>query len=307
MDIPSQFISLFGAAVGGGLIVKLLDIAYIELRRRFDQSSSAKRFVDEHLDPLLKSADELVGKLHSLGREDFHSLRDLNELSDPVSSSDLGGLLYLFGRFWCRVEILKLQGLSVAISADKRGKKLQSFLNCLESRRVRLVDRTIQRAIAETLMCPPSVGIGVVRYIDFVTAASSDENTRRWVAPLRAMLIRGWHTSERQRLLLYASVVHAMIDTLDSRHAVTSLRPAIPKKMSNRTRSDLKFRVFGKYLAFVPNQKKYVGPSPKKSRLQTRSNWEAARKDFLALLSKAVRLLGRLYSGVVNKTTQTLI
>lgn len=265
MEAGRDFLNLLGAALGGGLTVKLLDIAYLEWRRRFDQSRSARRFVDEHLDPLLKAADELVGKLHSLGREDFQSLRSLSDDTDPVSNSDLGGLLYLFARFWCRVEVLKLQGLSVAISADRRGKQLQRFLSCLESRKVRLVDRTIQRAIAETILSSYPESFATSRYIDFVEIASSHDGMKQWIAPLRNMLVRGWHTAERQRLLLYASVVHAMIDTLDPRHAVTSARPAIPKKLSNRTRSDLKFRVFGQYLDFVPDQKKICRPlSPKR-------------------------------------------
>jgi hypothetical protein len=66
------------AGLGGGSIVKAVDIVYLEIRRLREGSRTATRFVDEHLDPLLKASDELVGKLLALGKEDFRSLRVLD-------------------------------------------------------------------------------------------------------------------------------------------------------------------------------------------------------------------------------------
>lgn len=61
MDI--ELLKLLVAAQGGGLTVKALHIGYQELRRRFERRVSARRYVDGNLDPVLKAADELVGKL----------------------------------------------------------------------------------------------------------------------------------------------------------------------------------------------------------------------------------------------------
>ena len=44
---------------------------YQEVRRGSERRRTARRFVDEHLDPVLKAADELVGKLRSLAMADF--------------------------------------------------------------------------------------------------------------------------------------------------------------------------------------------------------------------------------------------
>ena len=63
------------AGILGGLAVKIFDILYQEFRRRSESQDAAKQFVDEHLDPLLKAADELVGKLLSLAKEDFKSIQ----------------------------------------------------------------------------------------------------------------------------------------------------------------------------------------------------------------------------------------
>ena len=183
-----------GAALGGGLTVKVLDIVYLEIRSRADRSLTATRFVDEHLDPLLKAADELVGKLHALGREDFRPLRNLDDRASPAGNKDLGGLMYLFARFWAHVEIIRLEGLSVAIAQDERGRHLQSFFDCLESRRVRLIDRTTQRAIGETTLVASGAKLQTAPFIDFVRQSSEDPQTARWLEPLRVILVRGWHT-----------------------------------------------------------------------------------------------------------------
>jgi hypothetical protein len=123
------------AGLGGGSIVKAVDIVYLEIRRLREGSRTATRFVDEHLDPLLKASDELVGKLLALGKEDFRSLRVLDAASSLADSNELGGLVFLFARFWAQIEIIKREGLSVAIGQDERGQHLENFLDCLESTR----------------------------------------------------------------------------------------------------------------------------------------------------------------------------
>ena len=146
-----EWFKMLAAALGGGLTVKILDIAYLELRRKDEKSQSATKFVDQHLDPLLKAADELVGKLHSLGKEDFKTFAALGT-GDPLAHADCSSTAFLLARFWAQVEILREQALYVTISEDERGRRLQSFLDCLESRGVRLLDRISQRAIGETLI-----------------------------------------------------------------------------------------------------------------------------------------------------------
>jgi hypothetical protein len=260
MPNPTDFswLQVFGAALGGGVTVKAIDILYQEIRRRQDKTQTAGKFVDEHLDPLLKAADELVGKLHSLATSDFKAIcrRDLS--LRPLTNNDFGSLLYLFSRFWARIEIVRQEGLSVAISKDSRGAKLQSFFACLESRKIRIVDRISQRAIAELLVKPAPDYLRHIGYIEFVKALETDENARRWMAPLVAVLDNTANTASRQRLLQYGVVIHAMIDTLDPKHTVTSLRPSYPIKLSERTRNGLKYRVFGVYLRFVTDTRKYL-------------------------------------------------
>lgn len=175
---------LLTAALGGGLTVKALDILYQEFRQRKDRSLSATMFVDDHLDPLLKSADELVGKLRSLSESDFRKLYDIDPNAGTLESHDFSSLLFLYGKFWARIEIIRREGISVAMSQDEKGKHLQNFLDCLESRRVRIVDRISQRAIGETMVKTQDGKLDTIAFIEFVKAFETDTEMQRWISPL---------------------------------------------------------------------------------------------------------------------------
>lgn len=259
----STWLDLFAAAVGGGFTVKVLDIGYQEFQRRSERKRKAQSFVDEHLDPLLKAADEVVGKIRSLAQRDFQSLRSLDGRvpAEDLGPGDLANLAYLVARFWARVEILRLESLYIALSKDRRGARLRSFLGCLESQRVRIVDRAQQRAIGEVMLDRTGGGsVGCASYVDFVGRYRTDGEFRRWIEPLVTVLARTRHTAERQRLLLYGVVLHALTDSLDPKHEVSRDRPSYANKLTRRTRRALRFRVFGLYLKFVKCSEKYFEP-----------------------------------------------
>lgn len=263
--IASSWSELLLAAIGGGASVKFAGFLYGELRRWWDKSRTAKEVVDRHLDPLLKSAAELVGKLRSLAESDFKPIHNIDPAARPLTSSEFSSLLFLFAQFWARIEIFRHDGMSVATSKDKRGKRLNSFLDCLESRRVRLVDRITQRAIGEAMTdsCNSTIG-----FIKFVEMFEREEHASRWLGPVVAVLSRTQHTAQRQRILQYGAVVHAMIDSLDPKHQVTRERPSYPNKLTRRSWRALRYRVFGLYLPFAISTK-YLKRPPAKAKKAT--------------------------------------
>lgn len=250
--------SLFAAALGGGLTVKILDLAYQELIRRFERKGSAKKFVDENLDPVLKAADEVVGKLRSLSNSDFKPLHGCAQ--QDVENHDLIGLVYMLAKLWTTLEIFRHEGLSVSITQDARGKQIFNFMDCIESRRVRIVDRLSQRAVAELLLTTQQGRQEAIPFIGFMKLLRHDSDAQEWLKPVIRELGRTRHRSERQRILQYGAIVHAMIDTLDPGHMVTRDRPSYANKLTKKSRSNLKYRVFGLYLRFVSNPQKYLGP-----------------------------------------------
>ena len=252
------FFQLLLAALGGGVVVKLLDIGYQELLRRRDKRGSSRKFLDENLDPVLKAADELFGKLRSLAAEDFKVLRRAR--AHDASSMDIIGLLYLLSKFWASIESFRHKGLTVSVTLDDRGRKLSHFLDALESRKIRIVDRLSQRAIAEIVLMTKSSYEDMDSFTEFAHSVESNEIAQRWTRPTIEFLMRMEHTVERQRLLTYSVIVHAMIDTLDPSHQVCRERSSLPAKLTKKSWRDLKYRVFGQYLAFVGNPEKYLGP-----------------------------------------------
>ncbi len=248
-----DFETLVTAALGAAGI-KLLDFLFQEFKEWRVGKSDHTKDVDRSLEPLLRAADELVGKLRSLAEQDFLPVRqtDLTKLDDP----GLGSLVYLFGQFWSEVEIVRFRGLSSQVAKSQRGRRTQAFLRCLESRRLRLIDRISQRALGEAAQ----VDGRTMNYVEFMKSLDSDAYLARWLAPLLEAFQAVELTEGRQRILQYTIVIHAMIDTLDKDRLVTRDRPSIPNKLNKRSKRDLTYRVFGVYLGFVSNQTKYIGP-----------------------------------------------
>lgn len=101
---------------------------------------------------------------------------------------------------------------------------IQAFLRCLESRRLRLIDRISQRAVGEAAL----IDSRTMNYVEFVKSLDSDPYVKRWLAPLLEALKAVATVEGRQNILQYAAVIHALIDTLDKDRLVTRNRPAIP-------------------------------------------------------------------------------
>ena len=167
---------------------------------------------------------------------------------------------HLLANFWGSIERFRHKGLSVSITQDNRGQTFSNFVDCLESRKIRLVDRISQRAVAESVLFRPNGELETLPFIEFVRQFKKCEETAEWLAPVVRIVSRTQHTKERQVLLQYGIVIHAMIDSLDSDHKVTRKRPGYPNKLSTRTWRNLKYRVFGVYLKSVPDPEKYLGP-----------------------------------------------
>jgi hypothetical protein len=246
------------AALSGGVILKLAEYAYSEFRQRVATRKTARSLVAKHLDPLLKSADEVVAKIASLAREDFAEFRqaqqDSTRIADYISHTSV---LYLLGQFWARIQILRLESEYADLARDRQGRKIRAFFFALESRRNRLVERAWQRAIGECLIERAGGAYSVIPYREFVDRYMKDSRLREWFSPVSALLNRSQHTRMRQRLLVYGVLLNAFVETLDPKHEVARSRPPWPNKLSRKSRRELQHRVFRVYLAFVKRPERF--------------------------------------------------
>ncbi len=244
------WISIFGAAVSGGLVANLIDhiITWIKTHRK--DIKSARDVVDAHLDPLLKAADEISGKIVSLAGKDFLPLAAQNETdSEQTFNSELVGLTYLYAKFWGRIEILEKESLGLSIASDPRGKTLAKFLSCLGSQQIRLTNRTHQKAIGEVATAVLSSGhLRTIGVVEFGSKLTIEESARLWCAPLTQLLKSSGTRTARQQLLVYGVVLHALVDTLDPKHHSSHERPSYSNKLSQESKRRIEHLVFGTYL-----------------------------------------------------------
>jgi hypothetical protein len=255
-------LQLIVTSLGSAVLVKFLDILYSEVKFGREKRSSSKDIVAKHLDPILKAADELVGQIRSLAQKDFQPVLHLqsssnNESLEGASIAHLG-VLYLFANFWARIAVLRQEGIYVNLAAAKVGRQLLQFIESFESRAIRIVDRDYQRLIGESML-KNDKPLTALTFHDFVFRFRIDEQFRLGFGPLNAILSRVQHRKERQQILLYGLIVHCLIDTLDKKHTVTRDRPSYPNKLSQRTKRDLRFRIFNQYLRFGIDREKFLG------------------------------------------------
>ncbi len=248
---PITWWSLVAAAISGGLILKVLEYLISWIKYFFKERKDAKSLVDKHLDPLLKTADAICGKTISLAQRDFTA-------SGRAIDKELVGLAYLYAAFWSRLVILDRESLGVSLNEDQRGRKLVAFRSCLESQRIRLVDKTHQIAIGEIAT---DMGVSPSRthtIVDFARKIEEDPHASAWLAPLRAELDSIHVKKTRQRILVYGTVLHAMIDTLDKKHVSTHVRRPHPNKLSAASKRTIKHLVFARYLREVGAINRYT-------------------------------------------------
>lgn len=244
--------------ISGGFGLKIFEYLYNEVRGKIDRKYASKILVDKHLDPILKSADELVGKIRSMAESDFKDLIQLskkqkNEFSDWIPYLNV---IYLFAQFWARIQILRIESVFVNFTTNKKGKKLHIFINALESSRSRIVDRAWQRGMGEAILKIDVGNIRVYTFKEFVNEFHESSEFQDWFKLLLGIFDNIKLKENRQKILYYGSILHSLIDTLDPKHHVTKIRPSWPNKLSKKNVRDLKHRIFKEYLPFV--EKPYV-------------------------------------------------
>jgi hypothetical protein len=249
----------FVAAISGGIVVKILDYIVFEIRRNRESRETSKQLINRHLDPILKSADELVGKIRSLAQTDFVEFKKYqNRHTNCIDNMEITSFCYLFAQFWARVQILRIEGVYVNISSNDEGQKLKSFLDTLESKLVQIVDRANQRAIGESLINRNENGLSSLTYYEFLEIYKTDIHMQGIYKPLNNKIKQTHHTKNRQQLLIYGAVLHSLIDTLDPKNQVTKNRKGWPNKLSKKSQSILGYTIFNVYLPFISNSDKYI-------------------------------------------------
>jgi hypothetical protein len=249
---PLKYILSF---ISGGVLLELLKLLYPDLKKVFQQRIVAKNIFNKYSELILKSADELFGKIYSLAEEDFRIFTKYNAQNDEMNKIYI---LYLFASFWASLGILKQESSFIHLARIKKGRRLLNFVTSYESRKNRILDRSYQRAIGESVIIKESLDLKIMTLYDFANDYKKpNSEIREIIKPLETALFNTRDKEVRQKFLMFGVIIHSLIDFLDKKHNVIRDRKPYVNKLSRKTKNELKTRIFGHYLPFVKDCNRY--------------------------------------------------
>lgn len=238
--------------ITGGALWELLKSVVPEFKDRFDRYLQARKELYSHIDPILKASDELYGKILSLSKEDFNTfINPENSNSENVAQNKLY-IYYLFAQFWAQLERFRIKNQYYSISRFKKGRQLLLFLETFESRSFRLLDRPVQRIIGELLIEHSTTNFNVMSLSQFSNyLESSESNIKLWISQLENKMMATSEKAERQRVLLYGTIMALLINHFDSKSKMIRKRKIYWNKLSINSKELMKNVLLKKYIHFI--------------------------------------------------------
>lgn len=251
-------LELIIATITGATIWEGFKFFYPDIKQYFKSRIAAKKVFYDNLDPILKASSELYGKIESLAKEDFATF--INEKnsnsSNPLHNQKY--ILYLFAQFWAQLEYLRLQSQYIDLSKIKEGRQLLRFIETIESRRHRILDRSMQRIIGECLIANKEQKFRIMTLKDFLETLEDEKSTlKKWIGELEKKLLNVNYKQQRQVVLRFGVIVAVLIDHFDPKHKTVRRREIYKNRLSPKSKELLNQYLFGHYLKFIKNKTQY--------------------------------------------------
>ncbi|MCY1721868.1 hypothetical protein OU798_16050 [Prolixibacteraceae bacterium Z1-6] len=244
--------------VSGGFIWEGFKFFYPEVTRYIDSRVKAKKTFYENLDPILKSSSELYGKLESLAKEDFSTFINPSNSNSKNPEQNKKYVLYLFSQFWACIEFLRLESQYTDLSKNKKGKQLLRFIETIESRKYRVLDRSNQRIIGECLILNKNQKFKIMTLNEFLDNYETvDSSFHKWVKTLENKLEQVSDKETRQLVLRFGVIVALIIDHFDPYHTTVRRRAIYLNKLSPKSHKMIKHSLLKHYLTFIKNKSTY--------------------------------------------------
>lgn len=246
------------AIVSGGAIWEAFKFFWPELKRPFDEKRLAKKSFYKNLDPILKSASELYGKMESLAKEDFSSFRNPENSNSIDPKHNRNYVFYLFAQFWAQLEYLRLESQYTSLSKIKKGSELLRFIETLESRKYRVLDRSIQRIIGEALITNNDQKFRILTLKEFLDELEKTESSlSKWVKRLESLTNQLNDKEVRQIFLIFGIIVGMLIDHFDPEYKTVRRRNIYTNKLSRRSKQLIRNNLLKHYLPFINKGERY--------------------------------------------------
>jgi hypothetical protein len=246
------------AVLTAGALWEGFKFFYPELKRPIVSRIQAKKSFYQSIDPILKSASELYGKLLSLAKEDFATFIDPHNSISSEPDQNKKYIYYLFAQFWAQLEYLRLQNQYVALSKISKGNNLLKFIETFEARKYRILDRSVQRIIGEHLISGKDQKFRIMTLHEFITQLENNSSSlSKWILKLDSKLSNVHKKEIRQEILMFGIIVAALIDHFDPKHSTIRERPYYINKLTDKSKMTIKNNLFKYYLTFVKNKNQY--------------------------------------------------
>lgn len=232
------------------LIIGIFLRELLEIAKGFhEERKNRKRISRDLIMPLVRIADELVGRTYHHAKSDFQD--QTNRTIDPAKIDDYNHLydLYVWARFWAYTSRIRKAELSYRLSESDTGKNLLMFLDCLEASKVSIIPRAKQKLIGDGF-ADKFGWEGECSFYGFVAEIRNDEIFADALKPINYYYARAYMRKYAQALLTYTIIIHSMVESFDSDATLSSIRAAPTSKLGERARKDLYRRILPVYLKF---------------------------------------------------------
>ena len=254
----NNILQLIFATISGAMIGEGFKFFYPDIKQYFKTRNAAKKVFYNNLDPILKASSELYGKIESLAKEDFATFVNLKKSNSTNPIHNQKYILYLFAQFWAQLEYLRLQSQYIDLSKIKEGNQLLRFIETIESKRHRILDRSMQRIIGECLISNNDQKFRIMTLKDFLETLENENDTlSKWIGELEKKLLNVNYKEQRQVILRFGVIVAVFIDHFDPKHKTVRRREIYKNRLSPRSKELLNKYLFGHYLKFVKNKAQY--------------------------------------------------
>lgn len=127
-----------------------------------------------------------------------------------------------------------------------------------ESKRNRIIPKYVQRSVGDSFINNAGLKMKVYSLLQFKQEVNSgNQIILESLKSLEQALINSKDKTFRQKILLLGILLQAFIVHFDSRHLIIRKREIYTNKLTIRTKNDLRFRLFSKYLPFVKDSFQY--------------------------------------------------
>lgn len=241
----------------GGVLWEAFKFFYPEVKNYFNQRKEARLILYNNLDLAIKSADELYGKIDSLAKEDFATFINTkhSNSNDPEHSQLF--ICYLFAQFWASLERIRHFSNYTSIARLKKGEKLLQFIQTIESRKFRLLDRSKQRIIAEGMLSFTGETFKILPLKSFLEILNNDEAFSKWIYELKDCLLNSRKIAIRQRVLVFGVIAAMFLDHFDKKHKVGRRRDIYKNKLRTESKKTIKHVLIKNYLPFIKKWNRY--------------------------------------------------